>query len=208
MAASIHCSINYYFTHLYGMMPANTVASIRNYLEKSEVFNGPISKESSGFEPWLDPFGDKRNNLFKTQGVNIFTKVYARLKSLLKAHVFHPALLTFDTKSEDEEIWFKDMDPSGITVECLLLRSKNESETTHVDKLAPISSNTKEPVLGSNSVDNESKTTTRNTIIKDVMGTYTSLCAFDPYLNVTLWFKNRFFLTGIQISKLMKKLYS
>lgn len=185
MAASIYCSINYYFTHLYGMMPANTVASIRNYLAKGEVSNGPISKESNGFEPWLDPLGDKRYIVFKTQGVTMATKVSARLKSLLKAHVFHPALVTFDVQTENEEIWFKDREPSVITVECMLLRSKNDTEKDYVGSLAPISPNIKdfdEPE--SNSADIEVKGISRNNIIKEVMETYTSLCAFDPYLNV------------------------
>jgi hypothetical protein len=191
------------------MMPANTVASLRNYLANGDVFTGPISKESSGFEPWLDPFGDKRCSLFKTQGVNILTKVSSRLKSLLKAHVFHPALLTFDTQKENEEVWFKDMEPSGITVECLLLRCKNESEKNDVEALGPISPNIKYVhERGLFQADEESTNLSRNDIINDVIRTYTSLCAFDPYLNVTCSFNNRSFLTEIPILKPMKRLCS
>lgn len=167
------------------MMPANTVASIQRYFLKGEISNGSISKESTGFEPWLDPLTERRISLFQTQGVNIISKISTRLKSLLTAHVFHPALVMYNVNTENEEIWFKDMEPSGITVECLLLRSKNEPENESVSFLDPKRADINYiHEFESNNKDLEFTGLNRNTIIKEVMGTYTSLCAFDPYLNV------------------------
>ena len=193
MAASIYCAINYYFTHLYGMMPAHTVASIRSCISNTEISNSTISKESSGFEPWLDPLWEKRFSLFKTLQVQITLKVSSRLKMLLKSHAFHPALLVYDVSQEIEEIWFKDMEPSGITVECLLLRSKNMAENEDLSISTQEISQTTTEIL-TESIENQEKkdfsSLSRNTIIKQVLRTYTSLCAYDPYLNVNFFSYN------------------
>ena len=159
-------------------MPLNTVSSIKNFYAKFEISNGPLSKESNGFESWLDPLAEKRHVLVKTQGINIIGKVSSRLKALLRAHILHPALVMHTTAQENDEIWFKDMEPSGITVECLLLRGGGLSGSEHLDELSPASPNSE--ILQQNDYTEPS----RSSIIKDVMRSYTALCAFDPYLNV------------------------
>lgn len=186
---SIRSSMDYFHTLLYGMMPLHLIKSVQEIIKKKDS-GFPLSscldfKEDNesgplfpGFEQWVDPILSERLDKARLAVPDGTISIAESLKERLTRHKLHPALLSMTLEEELVEPWFKDMDASDLTVECMLLRSLPVSPVheTPTDEL---------PLVAGKKQDEDGEG--RDPLVENVMQTYLLLCHLDPYLKVKIY---------------------
>ncbi|KAI8809315.1 Hamartin protein-domain-containing protein [Cladochytrium replicatum] len=132
-------SVEYFFTHLYGMFPCATVRYLRGFMEaksfafakseireraKDAVLGGVTSTNQFGFQIADDPFKGSRpfasaDN--KDAGAD-FRSIELRILALLSQHRLHLNLVLLDPDRERTCEHFVNKEAADIVMECLDLR--------------------------------------------------------------------------------------
>ena len=181
--------MDYYFSHLYGMLPCHTLKFTKETLILCQFpsLSGTspdklASLLNKDFEPWtdvsvsLDETTSPSTSIPATQ----FDQIQSRLQDWMSSHTFHPAILTMSFTQELKEPWFKDKDAADITIECLLLKASPSFNSASPEDDEKI-------IQTADAVSQEKRKMDfgrRDDLIQSVMRSYAFLCTIDPYLKV------------------------
>jgi hypothetical protein len=184
--------MDYYFSHLYGMLPCHTLKFTKEtlILRQFPSLSGTSPDKLSSllnkdFEPWTDLSVslDETTSSAISVPSNQFDQIQSRLQDWMSSHTFHPAILTMSFTQELKEPWFKDKDAADITIECLLLKAPPSSHATSSDDGGGNGKNL-ETIDAVQEEKRKLDFGRRDDLIQSVMRSYAFLCTLDPYLKV------------------------